>query len=191
VRLSPAEASSPEPPRDGVRLQTPPPPRPAIAEDRTATPALPVDIPQFAVVKDRVTSGLKPFPDGFDWLRANGYRTVLHLIQPGESDGADRRVVENHGLKYLALEVSPPQLAAAVNEFHRIVNDPANLPLFVYDKDGLLAGALWYLWFRTAEGLSDEAARRKAAGLGLKEETRGESGTLWVAIQEYLRRQGR
>jgi protein tyrosine phosphatase (PTP) superfamily phosphohydrolase (DUF442 family) len=191
VQLSPLPPSSPEPPRDGVRLQTPQPGRPAITEERTATPSLPVDIPQFAVAQDRVTNGLKPFPDGFDWLRTNGFRTVLHLLPPGESDTADRKVVESHGLRYLGLEVSPQNLAAAVNDFNRIVGDPANLPLFVYDKDGTLAGALWYLHFRTVDRLPDETARRKAAALGLREETRGDAGTLWVAIQDYLRKQSR
>lgn len=197
VRLSPPEASTPEPPRDNVRLQTPVtppapmPPGPGVREDRTASPAMPADIPRFAIVRDKITSGLKPFPDGFAWLRSNGYRTVLHLRHAGEPDSADRRVVEGNGLKFLSLEVSPQTLPQSSEEFNRVVSDPTNPPLFVYDNDGSLAGALWYLHFRTVERMPDEAARAKAAALGLREDVQGEAGTLWVAIQEYLRRQAR
>lgn len=193
VRLYAPEASSAEPPRESVRLQTPAPmpSGPAVSEDRSTSPAMPADIPQFAAVRDRITSGLKPFPDGFSWLKSNGYRTVLHLRQPGEVDSADRRVVENHGLRFLSLEVSSQTLPQSSEEFNRVVSDPTALPLFVYDRDGLLAGAMWYLHFRTVERLPEEASRQKAAALGLKEDSRGEYGTMWVAIQDYLRKLAR
>jgi protein tyrosine phosphatase (PTP) superfamily phosphohydrolase (DUF442 family) len=125
--------------------------------------------------------------DGLDWLKENGYRTVLHLRRPGEDDAADRRQVEKRGMTYRSLEVSPQTLTRPlVDEFNRIVADPKDQPLFVYDRDGTLAGALWYLNFRTALADSDEAARRKAARLGLKEDAGEEQKTLWVAIQKLL-----
>jgi hypothetical protein len=60
--------------------------------------------------------------------------------------------------------------------------DPANRPLFIYDKDGSLAGALWYLHFRMIDQQSDETARAAAARIGLKEEHKD----LWLAIQKIL-----
>jgi hypothetical protein len=83
--------------------------------------------------------------------------------------------------------VSPETLQQASEEFDRIVNHKPNHPLFVYDADGLRVGSLWYLYFRVVDRLADDAARRKAATLGLREESQGEAGTLWVAIQQYLR----
>ena len=60
--------------------------------------------------------------DGLDWLQTNGYRTVLHLRQPGEDDSADRRQIEKRGLKYLSLELSPQTLTQGVlDEFNRLV----------------------------------------------------------------------
>jgi protein tyrosine phosphatase (PTP) superfamily phosphohydrolase (DUF442 family) len=158
-----------------------------VAEDRASTPPLPVGIPQFALARDRVASGLKPFLDGLEWLRTNGYRTVLHLRQPGDEEAADRRLIEKHGLKYLSLEVSPQTLSQEMVEaFNRTVGDPANVPLFVYDKDGLLAGALWYLHFRTVDRATDDEARSKAARLGLKEDGDAARRTMWLAIQKVL-----
>jgi protein tyrosine phosphatase (PTP) superfamily phosphohydrolase (DUF442 family) len=147
-----------------------------------------VDIPQFALAKDGVVSGLQPFPDGIAWLQTHRYRTVLHLRAPGEDDSAARRQFEKRGLRYVSLEVSPNALSKdVVDQFDRLVTENANLPLFIYDKDGALAGGLWYLYFRTAEGTSDERARSEAIRLGFQPEQNGEHRTMWVAVQNYLR----
>jgi protein tyrosine phosphatase (PTP) superfamily phosphohydrolase (DUF442 family) len=146
-----------------------------------------VDIPQFAVVRDRIATGVQPFPDGIAWLRDRHYRTVLHVRAPGEDDSAARRQFEKHNLRYLSLEVSPTALSKeVVDQFNRLVTDESNLPLFVYDRDGALAGGLWYLHFRTAGRASDEKARTEAERLGFRPDQDGEQRTMWIAIQHYL-----
>jgi protein tyrosine phosphatase (PTP) superfamily phosphohydrolase (DUF442 family) len=148
---------------------------------------LPVGIPQFALATDRVASGLEPLLDGFDWLSTNGYRTIVHLTQPGKDDTADRRQVESRGMKFVSLEVSPQTLSQSVVEnFTRLVKDSASQPLFIYDRDGALAGGLWYLYFRSVEHLSDEDARARAGRLGLKEMQEGDQRLMWLAVQKYL-----
>lgn len=176
IRLLPPESTSP---RDEARGATPAP---------APTPRLPEGIADFAMARDRVASGLRPLLDGLDWLQANNYRTVLHLRAPGQDDSADRREVEKRGLTYLRLEVAPNVLTRNVlEEFNRTVTDATRLPLFVYDKDGRMAGALWYLHFRTVEKLGDEAARTRALALGLRgNEANGEDRLLWLAIQKVL-----
>jgi hypothetical protein len=82
--------------------------------------------------------------------------------------------------------VSPQALTQKlVEEFSRIARDGAGYPLFVYDRDGSLAGGLWYLHFRTAEGATDEAARVRAAALGLREDRDGHR-EMWQAIRKLL-----
>ena len=129
------------------------------------TPALPVDIPQFAAGEEACASGLQPYARRPDLAASdNGYRTVLHVRLPGEDDSADREQIEKRGLQLPRLELSPETLTKEkTKEFNRIVNDESNLPLFVYDRDGMLAGGLWYLYLRTSEILSDDDARTKAA----------------------------
>jgi protein tyrosine phosphatase (PTP) superfamily phosphohydrolase (DUF442 family) len=192
VRLAPPEPPLASPPQAGARLQTPqittpaPSPSPG-SESSTPTPLLPAGIPQFALAKDQVATGLKPMLDGVDWLQQNGYRTVLHLRQPGEDDAAERRLFELRGLKYLSLEVSPQTLSrAVVADFNRIVSDRSLDPLFVYDKAGALSGGLWYLYFRHVEHQSDEEARLRASRLGLRETQEGLQKEMWLAIQKYL-----
>jgi protein tyrosine phosphatase (PTP) superfamily phosphohydrolase (DUF442 family) len=187
TRLLPPEAAPvPEPARQPVpdnKGQAGPPP-----EDRVRPPSLPVGIPNFAPVRERIASGLKPNLDGgLDWLQANGYKAVLHIRAPGEDDAADKREVEKRGLKYLSLEMSPATLSkATLDQFNKIVGDLANAPLFAYDKDGMLAGPLWYLHFRTIDLATDEAARIKAAPLGLKEKLESDDKAVWLAIQNLL-----
>ncbi|GIW81155.1 MAG: hypothetical protein KatS3mg105_2962 [Gemmatales bacterium] len=160
---------------------------PSGRDNQTPAPALPVGIPQFAIVKEGVTAGLKPtVPDGVDWLRDNNYRGVLHILRAGEVDSADRRLFESKGLQYHRIILSPLTIDKAAAEFNRIVGTPSNRPLFVYDKDGLSAGALWYLHFRMVDGDSDAAARRKAKNLGLSEDSSGEAKALWLAIQKLM-----
>jgi hypothetical protein len=153
-----------------------------------ATPVLPVGIPQFSMPRKRVAAGLRPISvDGLDWLATNGYRTVLHLRRPGQDDSSDRSQFEKRGLRYLSLEVSPETLSREVVErFSQVVDDAGNLPLFVYDKDSILAGGLWYLYFRLTEGAGDEDARARAARLGLRPEQEGEGRRMWLAVQKYL-----
>jgi protein tyrosine phosphatase (PTP) superfamily phosphohydrolase (DUF442 family) len=189
----------PERPRESARLGAPesaePPktlPDKPTSPERAPTPKLPAGIAGFAEAVPGVASGLRPMLEGLDWLKANGYKAALQVREPGESGDADRRLLEQRGLRYLTLEVSPKTLTPeVVAEFNRVVADPANRPLFVYDKDGGLAGALWYLHFRTAGQLPDEEARKKAAALGLKEDGDGPQREMWLAIQKYLEEHGK
>jgi hypothetical protein len=161
--------------------------------DSKEPPALPSGIPQFTIAKEvpRVATGLKPFAEGWNWLKANGYRGVLHLKVSGVNDSAEREIVEaKQGLKFTSLQVSPEDLSPElVNRFAEIVKDPTNLPLFVYDEDGTLTGAMWYLYFLQIGRLPEEKARQEATRLGLKDTTAGEQGTMWLAIQKYLESQ--
>jgi hypothetical protein len=49
-----------------------------------------------------------------------------------------------------------------------------------------VAGGLWYLYFRRVERLPDEAARLRAARLGLRESADGPHRDMWLAVQRLL-----
>lgn len=79
-------------------------------------------------------------------------------------------------MTFLSLDWSatePTRIAA--HEFGRIVGDPSQQPVFVYDRDGTLAGSLWYVHFRLAEGLNPEQARTRAVRLGLSDSSNPEA----------------
>lgn len=204
VRLTEPQAAAPaQTPLAAAPPSTPAPtlavPPPAGSPDKeppslaqSAASAPPLDLPQFLLAKNKVATGLQPFPDGVTWLRSQGYKAVLHVRQPGEDDSAARRQFEKNGLNYLTLEVKPGALTReAVEAFNNQVTDAANLPLFVYDKEGALIGGLWYLHFHLIEGVSEEKARQEALRIGLKPDQEGEHKAMWTSCQAYLQGQNR
>jgi protein tyrosine phosphatase (PTP) superfamily phosphohydrolase (DUF442 family) len=187
----PVDTSGPQTPGPSLRPTQPTEPyRPQPTEPPASPepPVLDVDVPGFMVVKPRVASGQKPFADGLNWLREKGYRAVLHVHLPGEDETAARRQFEAKGFRYLSLTTSPQTLSREqVEKFNRTVADPVNQPLYVYDRDGSLAGGLWYLHFRIVEGAATEKARTEAIRFGLNPDA--ESGphlAMWLAVQRYL-----
>src|SRR5262249_8853989 len=156
-----------EPPLANVPGEAPPRAAEKSEPDKEAQAA--IDLPGFAIAVPSVASGLKPFPDGVTLLAEKGYKTVLHLHGPAEKDlSAARKVYERRAIRYLSLEVSPARLTKDIyDRFVAYVKDPANHPLYVFDKEGAAAGALWYLYNRLELGQSDEKARAEAQRLGL------------------------
>lgn len=148
----------------------------------------PVDIPGFNELDGQISVGLKPVPDGFQWLKTNGYRTVLHLNKAGIAGSADRTVVESKGLAYRSIDVSFPTIASEhLAAFNAIIAENGNRPLFIYDNaEGKLTGALWYLHYRTVQRLEDHEALTRAKRLGLKAESTPENEELWRSILKLL-----
>lgn len=177
----------PPPPAVQEAVEPPPAPTPKVEVEVKAKPsATPVGIAQFALVRDKLATGLRPsLDDGLDWLQASGYKTMLLLHSPGEADSADRKQVEKRGLKFVSLEVSPATLSSKqVADFNAILAAQGEGALYVYDRDGALTGAMWYLHFRTAQQADEEKARMQANSLGLREDREGLHRDMWQAAQK-------
>jgi protein tyrosine phosphatase (PTP) superfamily phosphohydrolase (DUF442 family) len=143
----------------------------APAEKRSPGPDTLVGIAEFIQVKDGVSTGLRPTIDGLDWLKTQGYKTVVYLRRPGDDDTTDRRQVERRGMKFVSLEMSPEKLTKAwIDTFNETVGRSADRPVFVYSRETSAAAAVWYLHLRTAEFLTHDEARVRARRLGLKDE---------------------
>jgi hypothetical protein len=144
-------------------------------------------IPQFSAPLANVFAGLRPPVDGFDWLQRNRVATVVNVRLPGEDDSADRKQVEARGMRYVPFEVSPMTLSKEkADEFIKLIRDNQKQGVFVYDRDGSLAGAMWYLQLRWGEILDDDAARLRAAPLGLQPNRDGPHRDMWLAVQKVL-----
>ena len=161
---------------------------PPQVDAKQSTSTLPSGIAQFAQVTPKISAGLRPAAeDGLDWLQAKGYRTVLHIRLRNENDEADRKEIEQRGLKYQSLEVSPNLLTKeTVDDFFKILRDPERQPVFVYDRDGSLAGGLWYLWLRLIEEAPEDVARIRARSFGLREDREGAHRDMWQSVQKFL-----
>jgi hypothetical protein len=136
-------------------------------------------------VKEGLATGRKPTLDGFDALKRASFRTVIYLHPAGADWSAAREVAVKRGLAFVAIETTPEKLAAAIDRFNATVADTARQPIYVCDDDGVRAGAIWYLHFRTADSLNDDVARVRARPLGLSEEG-DEAKAFAMATQRYL-----
>ena len=89
-------------------------------------------VPNFARVSDVLYRGAQPNREGFTLLRAIGVKTVVDLR--GEVHQDD---LEGLGLKYVHIpsDVFHPRQSQMI-EFLRVVNDPANQPVFVHCQRG-------------------------------------------------------
>ena len=153
------------------------------------TDSIPTGVEAYAVVpgQNNVANGKKPTLEGLDALKLRGFKTVLYLHAPDADISAAKETVEKRGLQFVSLAVSPQTLGDAGKTFAEQLKDATSKPLYVYDLDGVRAGSLWYLQFRTVEMLSDEVARIRANALGLKDAMASEDQKqFWIAIQGQL-----
>jgi protein tyrosine phosphatase (PTP) superfamily phosphohydrolase (DUF442 family) len=131
-----------------------------------------------------LASGRKPTLDGFTSLKQAGYRTVIYLYPSGADVTAVRELAGKRGLAFVGIETTPEKLKSALEAFNSAIDDKAVRPAYVFDDDGVRAGALWYLHFRS-RSINDDAARVMAKPLGLSD--RGDEGQAFeLAIQQYL-----
>jgi hypothetical protein len=180
------DGSTKEPPLANVPGESPPRATESREPDKEAQAA--IDLPGFTEVVPGVVNGLKPFTDGVDLLAKKGYRTVLHLRGPGEDTTAARNIFERKGLRYLSLEVSPKLLTKELyDQFAGYVKDKGLHPLYVWDKDGSSAGALWWLYFKVELGQNDEKALAEATRINPSfSEDRDSHKTMLLAAQRLL-----
>jgi protein tyrosine phosphatase (PTP) superfamily phosphohydrolase (DUF442 family) len=137
----------------------------------------------FRELRDGLASGRKPTLDGIASLKQASYRTVIYLHPAGTDVSAIRELVEKRGLAFVGIETTPEKLTKALEAFNAAIADRTR-PAYVFDEDGVRAGAMWYLYFRS-QSHNDDAARVMAKSLGLSDE--GEEGKAFeLAIQKYL-----
>jgi hypothetical protein len=194
---SPEPAQRPESNRDAKpRIQLYAPER-LEKDDPQPTPEPPVrkpgvqatlpPIPQFASAKDNVYAGLRPPLDGLDWLQENRIMTVVQIRPEGDDDSADQKQVEKRNIRYVGFEVTPQTLTKEkADEFIKLIRAGSKQGIFVYDSDGALAGAMWYLYFRWGEYLDDDASQLRARQLGLQLDRDGQHRDMWLAVQKLL-----
>ena len=113
----------------------------ALALTTTAVPAAgqqaaPPEIRNFGKVNDNYYRGAQPAPAQYAQLRRMGIKTVIDLRR--EKDAEARESARAAGLVYfnLPLEAGRPATDEQAAEFLRLVNDPANWPVYVHCDGG-------------------------------------------------------
>ena len=129
----------------------------------------------------KLAGGSTPSTAGLNWLADKGYKTLVDLREPSETDAAFIAEVTRRGLRYIALPInlkSVDKAHASRFNFELALSDAR--PLYFFDADGTRAGALWYIRRITLDRVNSQIARREAEELGLN------SPDYWLAATRYV-----
>lgn len=112
-------------------------PASAVPDDKRSAPGgVTVDAGNFGKVNDHLYRGSQPDSRNYGQLAALGVKTILDLREDAK-DGA-RAEAERAGLRYINLPLKDKQYpqADAASRFLKIVNDPANWPVYMHCAGG-------------------------------------------------------
>jgi tyrosine-protein phosphatase SIW14 len=141
-----------------VSAATPAAPAPAI-QSAVVPNVSNIRIDNFGVVNANYFRGGQPKSHDFADLKALGVKLVIDLAEEGDkNEGAS---VEAAGMKFIRIPLStgeaPPQ--AAIDQFLKDVNDPANQPVYVHCMGGRhRTGALTAVYRMTHDGWTADQA---------------------------------
>lgn len=130
----------------------------AVAQTQTEKPAK-VQIKNFGCLNEGFYRGAQPKDQDYADLAAMGVKTIIDLQRDNKTD--EQAMVEAQGMKFFRIGMSDRERPSAEQAelFLKIVNDPANQPIFVHCAGGRhRTGAMTALYRMTHDGWSADQA---------------------------------
>lgn len=118
-----------------------------------------VRIKNFGCLNEKFYRGAQPKETDYADLAAMGVKTIIDLQKTG--DGREQEMVESTGMKFYRIGMSDKSRPAVEQAelFLKIVNDPANQPVFVHCAGGRhRTGAMSALYRMTHDGWTADQA---------------------------------
>lgn len=119
-----------------------------------------VKVDNFGQIGDRYFRGAQPEGQDYADLAALGIKTVINLTSD-DAEENERQMVEGSSMKYLQIPMTThePPTAAKIEEFLKIVNDPASQPVYVHCVGGRhRTGVMTAIYRMKQEGWTAEQA---------------------------------
>lgn len=154
-----------------------------------------VQVKRFSQVNASYYRGAKPNRKDFDQLASFGIRTIVDLRHAGIATEA--AIAQRLGMRFESIPMSPSSAPSerVVAQFLKIVNDPANEPVFVHCEGGQdRTGVLTAVYRMTHDGWTAERAFGEMKRFGYHSEIASKitdritSGTLKDFVFNYARR---
>lgn len=118
------------------------------------------DVPNFQVVNDKYVRGGQPDQDGLNWLNSAGIKTRVDL----RGDDRDNQWCPPVWNPIKTFQIDVPDFASPsidnVEQFLKIVDNPANQPVFVHCKAGIGRTGVMTACWNVAHGMTAEEALR-------------------------------
>jgi protein tyrosine/serine phosphatase len=131
----------------------------ASAETGTSASLAKIHIKNFGRTNDQYYRGGQPDNSDYADLAALGVKTVIDLTRDGRSD--EQGLVQRAGMKFyrIPLTTSNRPSEAAVTQFLKLINDPANQPVFVHCQGGRhRTGVMTAVYRMTKDGWTADRA---------------------------------
>lgn len=126
---------------------------------QTASKSRKVRIKNFGCINETFYRGAQPREEDYADLAAMGVKTIIDL--QNEGDNREQTMVESQGMKFYRIGMSDKSRPAAekADLFLKIVNDPANQPVFVHCAGGRhRTGAMSAIYRMTHDGWNADQA---------------------------------
>jgi len=117
------------------------------------------NISNFGCINENFYRGAQPKSKDFTDLAAMGVKTVIDLQEDGERD--EQQWVEGAGMKFFRIGMSDSSWPSreSADQFLKVVNDPANQPVFIHCHGGRhRAGIMTAIYRMTHDGWSADQA---------------------------------
>jgi protein tyrosine/serine phosphatase len=118
-----------------------------------------IQIKNFGCVNEKFYRGAQPGARDYADLAAMGVKTIIDLQKDGE--GNEKSLVEAQGMKFFRIGMSDKSSPAfeQAEQFLKIVNDPANQPVFIHCRGGRhRTGAMTAIYRLTHDGWNADKA---------------------------------
>lgn len=118
-----------------------------------------IGIKNFGCINENFYRGAQPRERDYADLAAAGVKTIIDLQQDGEAH--EQQLVEGSGMRFLRIGLSDSSWPSSekVAQFLKIVNEPANQPVFIHCHGGRhRAGAMTAIYRMTHDGWSADRA---------------------------------
>jgi protein tyrosine/serine phosphatase len=132
---------------------------PARAETNLAAKLANIHINNFGQINDNYYRGAQPERRDYADLAALGVKTVIDLTEDGRSE--EKGLVQAAGMKFYRIPMTTTDRpsSAKITQFLKLVNDPANQPVFVHCQGGRhRTGVMTAVYRMTRDGWNPEQA---------------------------------
>jgi tyrosine-protein phosphatase SIW14 len=133
---------------------------PAPAESPSAVDLSAIHIDNFGRVNATYYRGAQPEGRDYESLAALGIRTLVNLTSD-DTDASEPAAAKRAGLAYFQIPMTThePPSAVKIDQFLKIVNDPANQPVYVHCVGGRhRTGVMTAVYRMTQDGWSADQA---------------------------------